>query len=120
MSGLVGTKVLVVEDEFLIAIEYQILLDRFGCEMLGPVSSIAEAFVLLRHSRPDMALLDIRLADGQVTPVAEALKAAGVPFVLVTGCESKEMADPVLSQAPCLSKPCDARELRSTMECFLS
>ena len=120
MSDLAGTTVLVVEDEFLVAIEYQILLDRFGCEVLGPVPSIAEAFVLLRHNRPDMALLDVRLGNGRVTPIAEALKAAGVPFVLVTGCEPEEMTDPVLSQVPWLGKPYEPEKLRSMMECVLA
>ena len=85
MPGLAGARVLVVEGEFVIAVDHQVLLWRFGCEVLGPMASAAEVLVLLRHERPDAALLDVGLADGQAVPVAEALRAAGVPFVLVTG-----------------------------------
>src|SRR3954447_7374345 len=100
MGGLAGSKVLVVEDEFVVATDYQVLLWRLGCEVLGPAASAAEALVLLRHERPDAALLDVRLRDGRVTPVAEALRAAGVPFVLVSACGPAELPEPALGGAP--------------------
>ena len=107
MGGLAGSKVLVVEDEFVTAVDYQVLLWRLGCEVLGPVASAAEALVLLRHQRPDAAVLDVRLRDGRVTPVVEVLRAAGVPFVLVSACGPAELPEPVLSGAARLAKPCD-------------
>src|ERR687884_1480786 len=107
MTDLDGSKVLVVEDEFVIATDYQVLLWRLGCEVLGPAASAAEALVLLRHERPDAAVVDVRLADGRATPVVEALRAAGVPFVLVTGCRPAELPEPALGCAPRLAKPCD-------------
>ena len=107
MPDLGRSKVLVVEDEFVVAIDYQVLLWRLGCEVLGPAASVAEALVLLRHERPDAALVDVRLADGRATPVVEALRAAGVPFVLVSACGPAELPEPALSGAPRLPKPCD-------------
>jgi len=112
MPGLAGARVLVVEGEFVIAVDHQVLLWRFGCEVLGPMASAAEVLVLLRHERPDAALLDVGLADGQAVPVAEALRAAGVPFVLVTG---RGPAEPALGGAPRLAKPCDAGRLRAAL-----
>jgi two-component system, response regulator PdtaR len=108
---LAGAKVLLVEDEFVIALDFQILLYRFGCEVLGPVGSVAEALVILRHERPDVALLDVNLRDGLVVPVAERLAAMAVPFLLVTARDSRRLAEPLLQQAPSLGKPVDEREL---------
>src|SRR5690242_71372 len=107
MICLDGSKVLVVEDEFVVATDYQVLLWRLGYEVLGPAASAAEALVLLRHERPDVALLDVRLRDGGVTPVAEALRAAGVPFVVVSACGPADLPEPALGGAPRLAKPCD-------------
>jgi two-component system, response regulator PdtaR len=103
--------VLLVEDEFVIALDFQILLYRFGCEVLGPVGSVAEALVILRHERPDVALLDVNLRDGLVVPVAERLAAMAVPFLLVTARDSRRLAEPLLQAAPALGKPVDEREL---------
>lgn len=108
---LAGARVLLVEDEFVIALDFQILLYRFGCEVLGPVGSVAEALVILRHERPDAALLDVNLRDGLVVPVAERLTAMAVPFLLVTARDARRLAEPVLQGAPALGKPVDEREL---------
>src|SRR3954468_531984 len=117
MGSLAGSKILVVESEFVIAIDYQVLLWRFGCTVLGPAASVAEALVLLRHERPDAALVDVRLADGRATPVVKALKAAEVPFALVT---ARGAAEPSLGGAPCLAKPCDGTALHSALEELLA
>ena len=81
-----GFKVLVAEDDTLIAMEMEaILLKNAGYVVLGPCASAADALAELAAGRPDAALLDIGRADGPATPVAEGLTAAGVPFVPVTG-----------------------------------
>src|SRR3954452_16909132 len=120
MGSLAGSKILVVESEFVIAIDYQVLLWRFGCTVLGPAASVAEALVLLRHERPDAALVDVRLADGRATPVVKALKAAEVPFALVTARGATEPPEPSLGGAPCLTKPCDGTTLHSALEELLA
>ena len=112
-------KILLVEDEFLIALDLQILLYRLGCDVLGPVGSVAEALVLLRHDRPDAAVLDINLRDGLVTPVIERLRAMEVPFVLVTARDTARLDDPRLLSLPALSKPVDERSLRQGLERLL-
>jgi two-component SAPR family response regulator len=114
-----GAKILLVEDEFLIALDLQILLYRLGCDVLGPVGSVAEALVLLRHDRPDAALLDINLRDGLVTPVIERLNGMAVPFVLVTGRDTSNLKDPHLVATPALSKPVEEPALRRGLERLL-
>src|SRR4051794_28099922 len=57
-------KVLLVEDEFIIALEMELALLDLGCTVLGPVASAAGALALLDRERPDVAILDVNLLDG--------------------------------------------------------
>src|SRR5215213_8059540 len=61
--------VLVAEDEAVQALDLAITLNDFGCTVLGPASSVAEATSLLDKARPNLALLDVRLRDGGVEPL---------------------------------------------------
>jgi len=89
LPGITGCRVLVVEDEYLIASDLSEWLEDQGAAVLGPVPSVADALRLLATERPDVAILDINLVDGRVFPVADALQAADVPFVFVTGYDAK-------------------------------
>ena len=80
-----GLRVLVVEDEPLIAIDLSAAVNESGAEVVGPCSSIAEARQHTRDKRIDAAILDLNLQDGDVTPVLEALIATGVPVLIYTG-----------------------------------
>jgi len=112
MPNIAGAKVLVVEGEFVVALDLERALQGLGCTVLGPAASAEDALRLLERERPDAATLDMRLRDGRVTPVAERLRAAGVPFVLVTSCGEGELPEPVLRETPRLDKPCDAGSAR--------
>ena len=63
-----GRRVLVIEDEFIVALDLGHTLRSFGCEVLGPVASIAQAQALLGRERPDAATLDLNLLDGLAVP----------------------------------------------------
>ncbi|TIV21379.1 MAG: response regulator, partial [Mesorhizobium sp.] len=65
--------VLIVEDEFLIAMDLQSILERRGWRVIGPVGSVAGASRLLERERPAVAVLDVNLGNELVTPVAEQL-----------------------------------------------
>lgn len=89
--------VLVVENEFLIALDLEQLLERHGWRVLGPAASVAEALRLLDGEVPDVALLDITLKDGEtVVPVAEALRARAVPFVLASAYDRANLVAEIL------------------------
>ena len=60
------------------------LLQGFGCIVLGPYATGAATIAGIQTQRPDVALLDIRLSDGAVASVADALTKSGVPFALLT------------------------------------
>jgi DNA-binding response OmpR family regulator len=80
-----GARVLVVEDETIIALTVADALADQGAEVVGPAASVREAFQIIRGVALDAALLDVNVADGEITPVAESLIAQGVPLLLYTG-----------------------------------
>jgi CheY-like chemotaxis protein len=104
-----GRRVMIVEDQMLLAMELESLLVELGCTVLGPVPSVARALALLEQQRPDAAILDVNLNGQTALPVAEALTAQGVPFVLATGYT--DALQPELQGAPRLSKPVNHNEL---------
>lgn len=114
--------ILIVEDEFLVAMDLAEILERDGFVVLGPVASVAHALELLRHERPDAAVLDVVLRGGErVTPVARVLAAMDVPFMLASAQEPEHLAqEAVLTEAVNLGKPINARaltrELREMLE----
>ena len=111
-----GRLVLVVEDEFLIAMDLELLLRRHGWRVLGPAATVAAALRLLRQSdTPDVALLDVNLRGELVTPVAEALRARGVPFVLASAYPSLSQAAAALAGAPNIGKPTGERRLLAAL-----
>lgn len=76
-----AASVLVVEDEFLIAMNLQAILEESGYRVVGPAASVEQALQLLTLDLPDAAVLDVSLRGEIVTPVAAALRHAEVPFV---------------------------------------
>jgi two-component system, response regulator PdtaR len=111
-----GRLVLVVEDEFLIALDLELLLRRHGWRVLGPAATVDQALRLLRDGEtPDVALLDVNLRGELVTPVAEALRARGVPFVLASAYHVPAQAAAALAWAPNIGKPTGERRLLAAL-----
>ena len=106
-----GLRVLIVEDELLLAMDYEEMLTREGFSVLGPAGQEARALALLELERPDVAILDVNLAGQRSTRVAEALTGREVPFVIVSGYGAWTLHEPVLRGAPRLDKPVKAQEL---------
>jgi DNA-binding NtrC family response regulator len=111
-ADLKGRRVLVVEDEFLLAMELEGILDRYGCEVLGPASSVERALAALQTDRPEVVVLDVNLKGRRATPVAAALRDRGVPFVLMTGYSGPQLSEPELRDALRLDKPVDGCDLK--------
>ena len=78
-------RVLVVEDEFLIADMLQMMLEELGCEVVGPVATVTEAIAATQILEIDAAIVDLVLKGERADAVAEALKVRGVPFGFATG-----------------------------------
>ena len=83
---------MVVEDEFLIAMDLQATLEQHGYRVVGPAAAVDQALRLLELDRPDAALLDVHLRGEIATPVAAALQRAEVPFLLASAYGAAELA----------------------------
>lgn len=117
---LAGKRVLVLEDEALIAMTLMDILLELGCTIVGAASSAPAALDRLELVTPDLAILDVNLAGSSSAPVAKALRARGVPFIYCTG-----YAEPALQIeqdliAPVLTKPVDPRELAEALRKAIS
>lgn len=108
---LAGMRVLIVEDEMLLALDYESILEREGATVLGPAPDEGQALALFEHERPDAAILDLNLGGARPATLAEKLAGAGVPFVLVTGYGARQVPEAVFRDAPRLDKPLHPEQL---------
>jgi DNA-binding response OmpR family regulator len=108
---LAGRRILVVEDETLIALDLESLLTSNGCVVIGPVNTVDAALTAVDHAPLDAALLDLNLGGRPATPVAESLNARGVPYVVVTAYGRSAGQLPALRNAPRVDKPIDYDEV---------
>lgn len=85
MSVISGKRVLVVEDEAMVAGMVEDMLVEFGATVVGPVASVARALAICETETIDAAVLDVNLGGERIDEVATLLAARGVPLVLATG-----------------------------------
>jgi DNA-binding NarL/FixJ family response regulator len=85
-------RVLIVEDEFLVAIDLASIVESIGHEVVGPVQSARSAIDLARTRPVDVALLDVNLGTVTAAPVADVLDKQGVPYVIVTAYGREHLA----------------------------
>lgn len=98
-------KVLVVEDEPLLAMLLEESLLELGHEVAGSAATVDQAMAALDAHEVDFALLDFSLADDRdAGPVAARLRGAAIPFVYLTGHRSLPLGD-TIPAAPLLAKP---------------
>jgi CheY-like chemotaxis protein len=113
-GSLGGRCVLVVEDEFLIALDLSQTLSAAGCEVLGPAPTVEDALRIIEAGPAlDAVVLDINLGGVRAVPVAEALAARGVPFLAATAYH--ELPEPVFAGVPVLSKPYGMVQVREAL-----
>ena len=103
MSVLAGKRILVVEDEALIAIMVADMLAELGATVIGPAPTIAKGVALAEAETIDAALLDVNVRDERIDPVAEALRKRGIPMVFATGYGARALVDG--SAAATIDKP---------------
>jgi len=117
-KSLSGRRILLVEDEFMIAEIMEEWLNLAGAVVVGPVPTATQALRLIQTEREalDGAVLDINLGDGQTAyPVADTLSVLGVPYMFATG--DVQIADaPAYRGRPRLEKPVLGRELLRAVE----
>jgi PAS domain S-box-containing protein len=106
-----GNRVLLVEDEILVAMMMRDLLSEIGLTVLGPFGRLSEAMVAAVHQDIDAGIIDVNLGGEFVYPVADVLVARGIPFVFVTGY-GVESIDGRFAQVPIIKKPVQRQALQ--------
>jgi len=117
MSGesLQGLRVLIVEDEAMIAMLIEDLLAELGASPVKTVSSISEASRVLGEAIPlDMAILDVNLHGQATFPLADLLLERGIPFVFATGYSAAGMPER-FSGVPVLQKPFELEQMKRAL-----
>ena len=109
-----GLRVLVVEDEALVALQLEDMLSELGCRVVGPASRIGQGLDLLSTETVDAAVLDLNVAGELVYPVAKSLADQGLPFIFVTGYGASGVA-PDYRDRQILQKPILLGQLRKAM-----
>ena len=113
--SLKGARVLVVEDDLLIARDLSLQLEDEGAEVVGPVVSAKGALQLIEREGVSAAILDARVQDGSITPAAEALIARRIPLVFHTGAGLPNELKARHPELPVFDKPASIPRLIETL-----
>lgn len=112
-------RILVAEDEMLIAMDLQDMLERLGYEVVGPAGSIAEIRQLLQDGPIDGAILDVNLRGEEVFSVLPALMAIGMPVILASGYDDAQQFPSEFRALPRIIKPFSVEAVKTTCAaCF--
>src|SRR5215472_1646610 len=109
-AALEGVRVLVVEDEYFVAILIEEILESAGCVVRGPIPRLREALDAVDHDEYDAAVLDVNLAGERINPVADALSERNVPFLFLTGYGANALPSEY-AERPHICKPFRMAEL---------
>lgn len=111
MNGMKNLRVLVVEDELLVALNMETQLENLGCEVVGPIARLAPAIAAAHDIIVDVAILDINLRDELVYPAAERL----IPIILCSGYSDLQLMPDSFRHHPQVNKPYTPEELHSAL-----
>ena len=116
MAHLERPTVLVVEDEFIIALDLSETVEDLGYALEGPFADQKSAFSAIQDEMPDAAILDVYTSDGEVFPLADALVEAGVPIVFHSGHVTPEEVIQRYPDAQACAKPCPPDKLIDALQ----
>jgi DNA-binding response OmpR family regulator len=112
-------RVLVVEDEWMIADDITVALTKAGYAAVAVASSVQQALKQLDEQGCDVAVLDVNLGGASADLVAQTLQLRSIPFLVVSGYAS-DTRSPTLAEAPFLAKPYIESELVAAIEALAS
>lgn len=118
--ALAGLRLLLVEDEAMVAMMVEDILSDLGCVVVDVAGTLSRGLTLARDAELDLdaAILDVNLGGEKVYPVAEVLTARGIPFVFATGYGIAGIAEQY-AHVPALAKPYQPRALERMLETAL-
>jgi CheY-like chemotaxis protein len=108
--------VLVVEDDPIIALDFEDTILGFGVASVRSAGNVARALELIAERAPDFALLDVGLVREKSFAVAERLEALKIPFAFITGYGADVRLPAAFARKPRLPKPCSSDALRAVLE----
>lgn len=113
-----AARVMVVEDDLLIALDFEQTLKRLGYDVVGPVSHVAESLKIIEREPLDAVVLDANLGGQSAAPLADRLRAVGIPFVVATGYgQGPDFS--IGNGTPVLTKPVADHDLRRALQTLL-
>jgi DNA-binding NtrC family response regulator len=112
MRPLAGRRILIAEDEILIALQLEAILQELGCQIVGPVTRVEDVRACVEARSFDGALVDVNLRGEQVFGVLPDLIELGVPFVITSGYADATLFPPPFRAVPRIAKPFDEAALR--------
>lgn len=115
-APLVGKRILLVEDDFLVAISLVRMLNGMGCEVIGPIPSVEEGTASAERDEFEGAVLDVNIHGGHSGPIAEIVRNSGRPLLFITGYGSPSALPGDLRRLPRLSKPVSRESLQAALE----
>jgi DNA-binding NtrC family response regulator len=110
-----GIRVLVVEDEFLIALDLEAMIRDLGGSVVGPIAHLDAARAIMLQEKINCAILDVRLDGNTSLPLADELIASGIPVILASGYESDQLPNR-FADTPKLRMPFSIHELARVLE----
>jgi CheY-like chemotaxis protein len=116
MATLAGRRVLVVEDEPIVAMALEDMLDTLGCVVVGPAARLAEGVALAERETLDAAVLDINLGGDSSVAIADVLRLRDVPFAFASGYGAVPEG---YDEAPLIEKPYRLDDLAAVLEVLL-
>jgi DNA-binding NtrC family response regulator len=116
IKPLAGKRILVAEDEGLIALELERILEDFGCEVIGPLASVDEVLENAQCGGLDGALLDVNLRGRQIFEILPALQKRGLRLIITSGYDDVTLFPAQFRAMPRVAKPFHERELRRICE----
>lgn len=114
-----GARILVAEDNMMVAMDLAAELEACDAQVIGPFARIGEALTAAAEGSPDGAILDVNLLDGEVTPLAEKLLADGIPVVFCTGVALPKELRGRYPDSPVFIKPTSPERLAEALSPLL-
>lgn len=120
MSDVAGLSVLLVEDEYLIALDAEELLKGLGVKAVETVATFESAEKRAEAAAFDIAVLDVNINGRKSFPIAQTIRQRGIPVLFASGYELQDRGIPGLEDVVCVTKPYTGERLKAGLSAALA